>query len=273
MKIWSMRKKKSRSLKWLASALILICFFIAIQAAQVQAADSKLLWLVNPAHSIEPGFYPENLIHVNGYLMRREAGEALVKMQKDMQATGITSLRLQSAYRPYSYQQAIFADKARALMGLGYAEEEARALAARSVALPGTSEHQTGLAVDVSIDGRLNARFGATEAGVWLHNNCTKYGFIIRYPKEKTIETKIIYEPWHLRYVGVPHAGYMQELEMCLEEYIEYVKEAGALLYWMNQGSYYKVSFSEGPPGDGVEYSSIGPGDGYIVTELRKFYR
>ena len=242
--------------------------------------DSGLLWLVNPNHPLKPAYHPENLVYVNGYLIRPEAGSAFLNMYEDMKAKGITTLHLQSAYRPYQYQQVLFEDKVKALCGLGYKETEAKGLAAQTVAVPGASEHQTGLAVDVSVNGQLNVEFGDTEAGVWLHNNSSRYGYIVRYPRDKTEVTRIIYEPWHLRYVGVPHARYMQEHNLCLEEYIDHVKEVDALLYWVNEGSYYKVTYAAEIPGilgeaGFLDVSSIGPDEamGYIITELKKFER
>jgi len=242
-------------------------------------ADSGLLWLVNPEHPLGASYRPEELVDMSGYLIRPEVRAAYEKMISDMEVAGINPLCLQSAYRPYGYQQALFDDKVKVLRGLGYDECEAKALGAKSVALPGTSEHQLGLAVDVSVNGKLSAHFGSTRAGVWLQNNCGRYGFIVRYPKEKTQITRIVYEPWHLRYVGIPHALYMHEHNMCLEEYITHVKDAGIVLYWVDEGNYYKVSFFREKPdhlsletadvsGIGVDISS-----GYIATELKTFFR
>jgi len=196
-----------------------------------------------------------------------------------MEADGILNLRLQSAYRSYQHQQGLFEGKVSALRGLGYSETEARAIAAKTVAVPGTSEHQTGLAVDVSINGKLNAEFGDTEAGIWLKNNSDKYGYIVRYPKEKIDITRIIYEPWHLRYVGIPHAQYMQEHHLCFEEYIDHVKAAGIILFWIDDGNYYKMSYDADMKNqaDGIclDVSSISADEagGYIVTEIKRFMR
>ena len=261
-------KKNTKNLIWRVNLLILLCFFAP--------ADNRLLWLIGANHPLGPFWCPQQLIVVSGYPIHPEAGEAFNRMKEDMNAAGIKNLRLQSAYRPYNYQRALFEDKVKTLHGLGYSKEEAHVQAAKSVAVPGTSEHQTGLAADVSIDGKLDAHFGTTEAGVWLQNNSDKYGFIIRYPKEKTDVTTIIYEPWHLRYVGIPHASYMKEHDMCLEEYIAYVKKAGIVLYWLDERNYYKISYTCGAPqGREAVYSSIGPWEdaGYIVTERKVFMR
>lgn len=244
--------------------------------------DSQILWLVNPTQQLEPKYRPKELTQVHGYPMHPEAGAAFLKMYEDMKSQGIKNLRLQSAYRPYTYQKALFNEKTKALMALGYEEEKAEILAARSVAIPSASEHQLGLAVDVSINGKLSVHFGSTEAGIWLQNHCDKYGFIIRYPKEKTEITQIFYEPWHLRYVGVPHSSYMQGYNMCLEEYIDHIKESGIVLYWIDDENYYKISYSPIMPDaylnhvkgnvEAFSLSSTGPqeGAGYIITEFKK---
>jgi D-alanyl-D-alanine carboxypeptidase len=149
-------------------------------------------------------------------------------------------------------------------------------MAARAVAFPGASEHQTGLAIDVSVNGKLSTQFGETEAGVWLQNHCHHYGFIIRYPKNKTHITRIMYEPWHLRYVGVPHAHFMHEYGMCLEEYVEYVKNAGILLYWLDDENYFKITYTRNVPDfpEVYDISALGSeGTEFVVTELKVFGR
>jgi len=102
--------------------------------------------------------------------------------------------------------------------------ERAKIEAGRIIAPPGASEHQTGLALDVSsrsVGFALNNNFVKTPEYAWLLDNCHRYGFIIRYPADKTDVTDIIFEPWHLRYVGAEHAAVIYESGMCLEDYIE----------------------------------------------------
>ena len=101
-------------------------------------------------------------------------------------------------------------------MAQGMTKEEAEAETGKSTAIPGHSEHQTGLAVDLN---------GPDETYAWLAENCWDYGFILRYPDDKIELTGIIYEPWHYRYVGVEAAKQINELGMCLEEYVEYLKK------------------------------------------------
>ena len=107
-------------------------------------------------------------------------------------------------------------------MARGYGEEKAREEAATSVAYPGTSEHNLGLAVDiVARDYQiLDDKQADTAEARWLEENCWKYGFILRYPTDKTDITGIIFEPWHYRYVGEEAAREIMERGICLEEYL-----------------------------------------------------
>jgi hypothetical protein len=92
-------------------------------------------------------------------------------------------------------------------------------------AMPGTSEHQTGLAMDItcpSLHGRLSDKFGDMKEGKWLAKNCYKYGYIVRYPKNKSDVTGYGYEPWHIRYVGYDLAKYLHDKDITLDEYYEY---------------------------------------------------
>ena len=104
--------------------------------------------------------------------------------------------------------------------------EDVEEMAQKLVAPPGSSEHQTGLAVDITLkdflnyEYVLNYEFADTVQGKWLSKNSWKYGFIIRYNENKEEKTKFSYEPWHFRYVGVEHAKVMYELDLCLEEYL-----------------------------------------------------
>ena len=93
------------------------------------------------------------------------------------------------------------------------------------VSLPGHSEHQTGLAVDVQLINGGIRDFGETPQGKWLKNNAYKFGFILRYPEDKIEMTGISYEPWHFRYVGLPHAAFMKNNNLCFEEYIDWLGE------------------------------------------------
>jgi D-alanyl-D-alanine carboxypeptidase len=187
--------------------------------------QTNLLRLVNKENPLAEDYKPSDLVKYNKIELCEVARDAFVEMVAAMELEGINGLRLQSAYRSYSYQRAIFNEKARELLRTGKATSKAEAeeIAARSIQPPGASEHQLGLALDVSIDGKLSQKFAETEAGRWLAENCHKHGFIIRYPKEKTTVTEIIYEPWHLRFVGAEHAEIMFKTGLTLEEYCSYL--------------------------------------------------
>ena len=128
-----------------------------------------------------------------------------------------------SAHRSVSLQQSLYDDMVDEFVSRGYDRAEAEKLAAQEVALPGTSEHHLGLAVDiVDWDYQLLDE-GQEDTAVqkWLLENSWRYGFILRYPTEKTNMTGIIYEPWHYRYVGKERAKQIYDSGLCLEEWLK----------------------------------------------------
>lgn len=132
-----------------------------------------------------------------------------------------------SSYRTQEKQEQLFANKIQRLMAQGMTEDEARLEAATVVTLPGASEHQLGLAVDL-VDSRyqkLDEKQENTKGFQWLKKHCAEYGFILRYPTSKTSITGIIYEPWHFRYVGKEAAKEIMERGITLEEYLGKVVE------------------------------------------------
>ena len=118
-------------------------------------------------------------------------------------------------------------------MQQGMTREEAEEKTREYYTEPGHSEHHSGLALDILTEEyqrdvyTLDDRFAQTDGYAWLVEHCTDYGFILRYPEDKTQITQINYEPWHYRYVGKEHAAYMKEHGLCLEEYINLLREAG----------------------------------------------
>ncbi len=145
----------------------------------------------------------------------------LKQMLKDMKKDGIENVWVQSSYRDVKYQEDIFNKKVDKYIEQGKTREEAEKLTLKTINKPGTSEHNLGLAVDFNY---VDYSFDTTKGFEWLKENAENYGFILRYPKEKKDITKIDYEPWHWRYVGVENAKKINQLGMCLEEYIEYNK-------------------------------------------------
>lgn len=122
-----------------------------------------------------------------------------------------------SGYRSVERQQRNFENKIDKYLGQGYGKTEATQMAATIILPPGTSEHNAGLAMDIC---SLEQDFEETEEFRWLSENAADYGFILRYPEDKQDITKIIYEPWHWRYVGVETAKAMKASGQCFEEYM-----------------------------------------------------
>ena len=185
------------------------------------------LKLVNNVNVLPNTFVPPETVEIekDGRMVcfDSRAVEPLRDMIADAREEGF-SVRISSAYRPYSEQAYTFFGKASQIAWGGEVSYEQAEILARSiVAYPGTSEHQTGLCADLidSADTEMNAE--ACENMpllVWLREHCAEYGFIARYPKNKQ-EITGWYEPWHFRYVGVEAAEYIMENDLCLEEFIQ----------------------------------------------------
>ena len=165
----------------------------------------------------------------NGLQIAAEARPALEEMLSDCEAAGL-DVTVCSAYRTESTQSRLYQNKIARLRAAGYSQEEALAEAGRWVAPPGTSEHQTGLAVDIMATDYpvLDEKQAQTAEQQWLMEHCWEYGFILRYPTDKSSVTGIGYEPWHYRYVGQETAASIYERGLCLEEYIAVPEVEGA---------------------------------------------
>ena len=148
------------------------------------------------------------------------------------------------------------------------------------VSRPGYSEHHTGLALDFTIfyvDTGLSDDYDGTGIYSWINQNCQKYGFVVRYPEDKANITNVNHEPWHFRYVGLPHADIMVEKGYCFEEYIDSLRSfspENPLVYSASDGKTYQVYFIKEdvakngiPIPNGKSYAVSGNNvDGYIVT-------
>ncbi len=179
------------------------------------------LVLVNPWHPL-PEDYEFELTTVTGkYKVDSRCADALKQMLADCKKAGHTPY-ICSAYRTWDDQIYLFDKKVNSFISKGYSEAEAKVLAAKETAVPGTSEHQLGLAADILCQSRpwLDEGQAKTATQQWLMANCHKYGFILRYPKGTTPITGIIYEPWHYRYVGVEIATEIMTKGITLEEYL-----------------------------------------------------
>ena len=153
--------------------------------------------------------------------MGSRIADDLKQMLSDAKDAGL-SMYVASAYRSYEKQREVFNNTMQDWISQGYSPLNAYDETKKSVAVPGTSEHATGLAVDIisSEYEALDDRQGDTEEQKWLMEHCWEYGFILRYPSDKSDVTNIVYEPWHYRYVGKEAAKEITEQNITLEEYV-----------------------------------------------------
>ena len=183
-------------------------------------SDWRLL-LVNPWHLIPDDFTVETLTLLNGMEIDVRAADDLDAMIDDCFNAGCYP-DIASAYRSHDYQQMLFEEEQNNWINEGYSEKEAYEKAAAAIAIPGTSEHECGLAVDI-VDAeyqQTNEDQANTPTQQWLLEHSWEYGFVLRYPENKSEITGIKYEPWHYRYVGKKYAKQMHEQDLCLEEFV-----------------------------------------------------
>ncbi|MBQ8548487.1 MAG: D-alanyl-D-alanine carboxypeptidase family protein [Lachnospiraceae bacterium] len=190
----------------------------------VNTDTSTITYLVNREYPLPEGFVPEGLTtpdvlfpfadtSIDKAKMTPEAGEALALLFDAAYDEAKLTLYGVSAYRSYARQYTIYATN---LVTQGIAHTN------RYSAAPGRSEHQTGLAIDISCASEgfgLETTFADTPEGIWVAENAHRFGFILRYPKDKEDITGYNYEPWHIRYVGTELAGYLYETGLTLDEY------------------------------------------------------
>ncbi len=189
-----------------------------------EAGRAEQAWnlvLVNPWNPMPENYEPELTYLRNGQAVDSRCYPDLQQMMDDCRAAGLDPL-ICASYRTMEKQEALFEDKEARLIREGWADDDAETEAAKTVAVPGTSEHQLGLALDIVDMGyqQLDTQQENTPVQKWLMANSWKYGFILRYPTGKSDITGIIYEPWHYRYVGREAAAEMYEDKLCLEEYL-----------------------------------------------------
>ena len=184
-------------------------------------AQTDLVRLCNPGHMMPEGYVPELALAEGEEYVDVRCSDPLVRMLADCRDAGCAPY-ICSGYRTMEKQTYLYYNKVDRVMAQGYGRSDALVIASASVAIPGASEHQLGLAVDI-IDYNypyLNTEQENTATQQWLMENCWNYGFILRYPTDKSDVTGTVYEPWHYRYVGLQEALEMRELGMTLEEYL-----------------------------------------------------
>ncbi len=197
------------------------------QTAVLTAADQAVsqedwqLLLVNAWHKLPEDYHVELKTLANGLQVDARIYDDLNAMLTDCREAGLEPI-VCSAYRTEDTQTRLYRNKVSRLLSAGWSRDTVEQEAARWVAPPGTSEHQTGLALDiVSADYQLlDEQQAQTPEQQWLMAHCWEYGFVLRYPTDKCAVTGIGYEPWHYRYVGKEAAREMQQKGLCLEEYL-----------------------------------------------------
>jgi len=180
--------------------------------SQLSTISNDYLLLVNPENAV-PDYINGDLVRVanlvtalNTDIMLNNSALAMLRIMFDSAAnSGFTQFRVTQGFRTHEYQQNLYNQMA----GTGLA------------ATPGHSEHQVGLAADISYHG---VNIGNSAQGSWLMNYSYRYGFILRYPQHKTHITGVPFEPWHYRFVGQPHAYFMTRNDMVMEEYIDFLR-------------------------------------------------
>lgn len=207
------------------------------------------LRLVNKDNKLTAAYAPTDLIDVNSLnsipaygdntKLRKQAAEALAAMYN---GSGVTNLIMSSGFRNYEEQTALFKEETNSNIAGGMSQADAEAKAGTVVAVPGTSEHQLGLAVDFSIpEVVLTEDFKNTTAGKWLADNSYKYGYILRYTQEQSATTGIVYEPWHFRYIGYPHSEIVYKEKLAFDTYIENLRKDTIKQYTTNEGVNYAI--------------------------------
>lgn len=179
--------------------------------------SKEYLILVNKYNYLDSDYEPSNLVTINSKYgisskLEKTTYEQYIKMYEDAKKEGL-DLYIRSPYRSYKTQQGLYER---------YASQDGYNKADTYSARPGYSEHQTGLAFDVTSKSTTLGTFEGTSEFYWLKDNCYKYGFILRYPKGKEDITGYVYESWHYRYVGVEAAKVIHDEEITFEEYYEY---------------------------------------------------
>ena len=202
-----------------------------------QNSISKLL--INKDNPLPKDFSPKDLTPISASKVNLEYPnlklipctiDALYSMVAAAKEDGIKEFIINSAYRSIYAQQLIFNSNLDGFKKTSKTYEEALSRTRQLVALPGNSEHHTGLSLDIfSVNGRHRNDFEGTKEQVWLDKNLYRFGFIIRYPSDKTLLTGSVYEPWHIRYVGVSLSSYLAEYNLCLEEFYEKISKGEVL--------------------------------------------
>lgn len=184
---------------------------------KIPVSEEWNLIVVNRWNELPEDYSVELTELSNGQKVDSRIYPYLQEMFDAARAEGIYPI-VREGYRTAEEQQEILDDKIQTYINQGYSQSRAEKTAKEWVALPGTSEHQLGIAVDINAD---KSKCSNEEVYAWLAENAYKYGFILRYPMGKQEITGTSYEPWHYRYVGIEAAYEINERGICLEEYFK----------------------------------------------------
>lgn len=206
--------------------------FVSTPKPELPKSQGGLPLLVNRSHALDSSYQPKDLVKVGSLMPKdlmilkdpevrgsKQAVEALIKMIQAAKKDGQEVWQLSEGFRTWDRQKELFeAQVQRYIKEDSMSEEVARKSTEKTVALPGTSEHHTGLAFDLTVPDR---HFGDTPQAQWLADHCWDHGFILRYTRAKESITGYLPEPWHVRYVGLAEAQFMKKHNLALEEYLK----------------------------------------------------
>lgn len=199
---------------------------IKTQAESIYDSNKDMLILVNQENLLSQDYTFTHHTLNCGMDVDQRIYDDMLNMLNDLNKEDL-HYTIISAYRSHEDQTALVNTRVAEYMEKGMTEDEAYAETYKSIQKPGASEHESGLCFDVASEGTvvLDESVAAQQTAVWLANNSYKYGFILRYPKEKENLTGITYEPWHFRYVGKEAAAFMYENDLCLEEFHQLISK------------------------------------------------
>lgn len=192
--------------------------------------DTEIPVIVNADNQLDAKYTPplvtlKTIPYRSGMKIEKETAGALSEMISALKSAGAgDGLKILNSYKSFSSMKSAFNYAVAENKYVGMTQAAAEAAASKALPRPGYSEFQLGTCVDFTTDGTLQAYFDTTTAGMWLSENCEKYGFVLRYPKEKAAQTGHEYLPYRYRYVGKDAALYMKQNNMCIEEYAAYIK-------------------------------------------------
>ncbi len=270
-----------RSLRVLILGALLLSVTCQPALAFDTGRDDQLLLLINREHTLAADWQPADLLDIakmapsskSVMLLRDRAANAYLAMYAAYHEEKGRTMRTISGYRSYATQRSLFNSRVASRQQAGQSYQTALNNTALYTAYPGASEHQSGLAIDLSTNGGLSNSFQETEQGKWMLSRCWDFGFILRYAANKTPITGIAYEPWHYRYVGLPHAWIIRDNGWSLEEYMHTLHSLAGEQYLEypdlnDEDMLYRVYYTKDTTrefADIVNVSSDNCG-GYIIT-------